>query len=593
MSNDDDNNSMTGTGAEASALDNSPEFTPESEAAPTPVELPTFLELGVRPEIVAALEAVGITRSFAIQALTLPGRAGRPRHHRPGQDRHRQDPRLRRPAAAPGHRPRRRGLRRRCRRRQAAGPGRRADPRARRAGGRRPRAGRASSAACACSPSTAAAPTSRRSRRCSSGVDVVVGTPGRLLDLAQQGHLDLGHARIVVLDEADEMLDLGFLPDIERMLALTPAVAADDAVLGDDARRRRRAGPPLHDPADAHPGRGRRQDDTAHTVKAIEQFVYRAHALDKVEMLARILQAREPRPDDDLHAAPSAPPRRSPTSSPSAASPPRAVHGDLGQGAREQALRAFRNGKVDVLVATDVAARGIDVDDVTHVINYQCPEDEKTYVHRIGRTGRAGNTGIAVTFVDWDDLPRWTLIDKALDLGIPEPVGDLLHLAAPLHRPRHPRGHQGPPAPRASGPARAWTPRSSRTSARPASVSAPRAAARPAARAVTGIATAGAGHAARAPPIVGTVPTARTGPTAPSAPRATPHGRRAPGSAVAPAPATRSTRRPRRIPQPRLRPPATPPTARVPPLPAVAVAAAAAAPPQTPSNPRNLLMLRG
>ena len=85
-----------------------------------------------------------------------------------------------------------------------------------------------------------------------------------------------------------------------------------------------------------------------------------------------------------------------------------AVHGDLGQGAREQALRAFRNGKVDVLVATDVAARGIDVEDVTHVINYQCPEDEKTYLHRIGRTGRAGATGIAVTFVDWDDLPRWT-----------------------------------------------------------------------------------------------------------------------------------------------------------------------------------------
>ena len=109
-----------------------------------------------------------------------------------------------------------------------------------------------------------------------------------------------------------------------------------------------------------------------------------------------------------------------------------AVHGDLGQGAREQALRAFRNGKVDVLVATDVAARGIDVEDVTHVINYQCPEDEKTYLHRIGRTARAGNTGIAVTFVDWDDMPRWALINKALDLGIPEPAGDLLLLRPPL-----------------------------------------------------------------------------------------------------------------------------------------------------------------
>jgi superfamily II DNA/RNA helicase len=99
-----------------------------------------------------------------------------------------------------------------------------------------------------------------------------------------------------------------------------------------------------------------------------------------------------------------------------------AVHGDLGQGAREQALRAFRSGKIDVLVATDVAARGIDVEGVTHVINYQCPEDEKTYVHRIGRTGRAGRTGVAVTLVDWDEEPRWKMISDALGLGKPEPV---------------------------------------------------------------------------------------------------------------------------------------------------------------------------
>ena len=97
------------------------------------------------------------------------------------------------------------------------------------------------------------------------------------------------------------------------------------------------------------------------------------------------------------------------------------LHGDLGQGAREQALRAFRSGKVDILVATDVAARGIDVDDVTHVVNFQAPEDEKTYVHRVGRTGRAGHKGTAVTLVDWEDMPRWSLIDKALGLGQPEP----------------------------------------------------------------------------------------------------------------------------------------------------------------------------
>ena len=99
-----------------------------------------------------------------------------------------------------------------------------------------------------------------------------------------------------------------------------------------------------------------------------------------------------------------------------------AVHGDLGQGAREQALRAFRSGKVDVLAATDVAARGIDVDGVTHVINYECPEDEKTYLHRVGRTGRAGASGVAVTFVDWRDVPRWQLIDKALGLPFKDPI---------------------------------------------------------------------------------------------------------------------------------------------------------------------------
>ena len=98
------------------------------------------------------------------------------------------------------------------------------------------------------------------------------------------------------------------------------------------------------------------------------------------------------------------------------------MHGDLGQGAREQALRAFRNGKVDVLVATDVAARGIDVADVTHVINWECPEDDKTYLHRIGRTGRAGNSGVALTLVDWDDLHRWKMIAQTLGLPFEEPI---------------------------------------------------------------------------------------------------------------------------------------------------------------------------
>ncbi|MCA0292886.1 MAG: DEAD/DEAH box helicase [Actinobacteria bacterium] len=273
------------------------------------------------------------------------------------------------------------------------------------------------------------------------GVEVVVGTPGRLLDLAGQGHLTLAHARIVVLDEADEMLDLGFLPDVEKLLALTPAgrqtmlfsATMPGAVV---ALARRYMTQPTHIRAMSEEG------ENQHTVKAIEQFVYRAHALDKTEMLARILQARgrgltmifsrtkrtAAKVADEL------------TERGFAAA---SIHGDLGQGAREQALRAFRSGKVDVLVATDVAARGIDVDNVTHVVNFQCPEDEKTYVHRVGRTGRAGNTGVAVTFVDWDDIPRWSLINKTLDLGIPEPqetYSSSEHLYTDLDIPREAKG---------------------------------------------------------------------------------------------------------------------------------------------------------
>jgi superfamily II DNA/RNA helicase len=251
-----------------------------------------------------------------------------------------------------------------------------------------------------------------------AGVDVVVGTPGRLLDLNRQAHLDLSGVRVLVLDEADEMLDLGFLPDVERIVAKLPtrrqtmlfSATMPGQVI---ALARQYLSRPTHIRA-ADP------DDQGATVSAVAQHVFRAHVLDKVEMLARILQAEGrgltmvfcrtkrtcAKVAEDL------------TERGFAAA---AVHGDLGQGAREQALRAFRNGKVDVLVATDVAARGIDVDDVTHVVNFQCPEDEKVYLHRIGRTARAGKSGTAVTFVDWEDMPRWSLVNNALDLPFTDP----------------------------------------------------------------------------------------------------------------------------------------------------------------------------
>jgi superfamily II DNA/RNA helicase len=251
------------------------------------------------------------------------------------------------------------------------------------------------------------------------GVDVIVGTPGRLLDLAGQRKLDLSHVRALVLDEADEMLDLGFLPDVEKIINMLPAkrqtmlfsATMPGAVIG---LARRYMSQPTHIRATA-------PDDQGATVANITQRVYRAHSMDKPEMVSRILQAdgrglvmifcRTKRTAADIAEQLA---RRGFASG--------AVHGDLGQGAREQALRAFRNGKVDVLVCTDVAARGIDVEGVTHVINYQSPEDEKTYLHRVGRTARAGASGTAVTLVDWDDIPRWQLINKALDLGFSDPV---------------------------------------------------------------------------------------------------------------------------------------------------------------------------
>ena len=251
-----------------------------------------------------------------------------------------------------------------------------------------------------------------------AGVDVVVGTPGRLLDLAEQQHLILGKVGVLVLDEADEMLDLGFLPDIERILNMVPdkrqTMLFSATMPGPIITLARTF---LHKPT--HIRAEEPHDSAVHDRTA--QFVYRAHALDKSELVARVLQASgrgatmiftrtkrtAQKVSDDLAERGFA---------------VGAVHGDLGQVQREKALDKFRKGRIDVLVATDVAARGIDIDDVTHVINYQCPEDEKTYVHRIGRTGRAGRTGVAVTLVDWDELNRWSAIDSALGLGIPEPV---------------------------------------------------------------------------------------------------------------------------------------------------------------------------
>lgn len=400
---------------------------------------PSFADFDIRPEIVSALAAAGISHPFPIQAMTLPvalsghdiiGQAktgtgktlgfGVPLLHRvvaPGEDGYDTLPAAGKPQALVVVPTRELAV-------QVAGDLMTASSHrtvriVQLYGGR------------AYEPQIAAL---------QKGVEVVVGTPGRMIDLLNQGYLDLSYARCVVLDEADEMLDLGFLPDVEKLLARTPAArhtmlfsaTMPGAVV---AMARRYMTQPTHI-------RANDPDDGGQTVKNITQVVYRAHALDKVEMLARMLQA-EGRGLTIVFARTKRTAAKVADELVERGFAAGAIHGDLGQGAREQALRAFRNGKVDVLVATDVAARGIDVDDVTHVVNYQCPEDEKTYLHRTGRTGRAGNTGTAVTFVDWDDIPRWGLINKALDLGIPEPVetySSSPHLYADLNIPEGTKG---------------------------------------------------------------------------------------------------------------------------------------------------------
>ncbi len=272
-----------------------------------------------------------------------------------------------------------------------------------------------------------------------AGVDIVVGTPGRLLDLAERRHLDLSAVQALVLDEADKMLDLGFLPDVERIVKRTPdsrqtmlfsATMPGDVVTL--ARRHMRQ--PTNIRAEGH--------DAPAPAPSTKQHVFRAHQMDKIEVLARVLQARDrgltmvfcqtKRAADQVA-----------TALETRGFAVATVHGDLGQGQRERALRAFRSGKVDVLTATEVAARGLDVDDVTHVVNYECPDDDMTYVHRIGRTGRAGRAGVAVTFVDWRDMHRWKLINDALKLGKPEPeetYSTSEHLYAQLDIPREATG---------------------------------------------------------------------------------------------------------------------------------------------------------
>lgn len=282
-----------------------------------------------------------------------------------------------------------------------------------------------------------------------AGAQIVVGTPGRLLDLAGQRLLDLKNVREMVLDEADKMLDLGFLADIEKLFSQTPETrhtmlfsATMPGTIVALARRFMRS--PVHIRAT--------DPDEGHIQSNINHLVYRAHSLDKDEVIGRILQA-EGRGKTVIFMRTKRAASKLQEELSDRGFSVASVHGDLNQDQRERAMAAFKAGKKDILIATDVAARGIDVDDVTHVINHTVPEDEKTYLHRVGRTGRAGRTGIAVTFVDWEDMHKWALINRALEFGTPEPqetYSSSPHLFAELNIPEGSTGRLKAAAPAAA-----------------------------------------------------------------------------------------------------------------------------------------------
>jgi ATP-dependent RNA helicase DeaD len=238
------------------------------------------------------------------------------------------------------------------------------------------------------------------------GVDIVVGTPGRIIDLLERGALDLGGVRTVVLDEADEMLNMGFIEDVETILGKTPAerqTALFSATLPPRIRS-------LADRFMRAPESVTIKKNTL-TVQAVEQRYYLVHEADKLNALMNLLEVEKATSvliftrtrAETGHLAAELSLRGMPAE---------ALNGDLEQNARERILNRFRSNQVKVLVATDVAARGLDIDDISHVINYQLPDDPEVYVHRIGRTGRAGKAGIAISFFSPREKRRLPEIER-------------------------------------------------------------------------------------------------------------------------------------------------------------------------------------
>ena len=250
------------------------------------------------------------------------------------------------------------------------------------------------------------------------GVDIVVGTPGRLIGLLERKVLFLNGVKTVVLDEADEMLNMGFIEDVEMILDATPEdrqTALFSATM--PPRIRKLAERFMRDPQSVIIKR-----DTL-TAAAIEQRYYFVHESHKTNALTRLFEV------EPIHSALIFTRTRAETSTLAnelvvRGIPAEAISGDLDQQARERVLGRFRANQLKVLVATDVAARGLDIDDISHVFNYHLPDDAEVYIHRIGRTGRAGKTGISISFACEDDAfllePIQELLGEKLHCEIPE-----------------------------------------------------------------------------------------------------------------------------------------------------------------------------
>lgn len=255
------------------------------------------------------------------------------------------------------------------------------------------------------------------------GVDVLIATPGRLLDLINQGFVRLNTLEYFVLDEADRMLDMGFIHDIKRILPLLPKKRQSlffSATMPLEIERL--AGTILHEPKKVEVA------PASSTVDAIDQSVYFVEKVEKIDLLKKLLEDRSLESvlvftrtkhgaDKVAHVL-----NKSGIGA-------EAIHGNKGQSARQRALSSFKDHTLRVLIATDIAARGIDVDHLSHVINFDLPNVPETYVHRIGRTGRAGHSGIAFSFCDAGEVPYLRDIQKLIGKEVPVAGGHMFESA--------------------------------------------------------------------------------------------------------------------------------------------------------------------